>query len=122
MPAPRTRAGAGSAPRRRSPCPGTRATGTSVSSLASPSGLRSTIHFEHGEERLLRHLDGSDLLHTALAFLLFLQELALARDVAAITLGGDVLAQGADRLARDHLAADRRLDRDREHLPGDELL
>src|SRR5262249_49164446 len=91
-PAPRTRAGAASAPRRRSPCPGTRATGTSVSSLASPSCLRLPIHFEHREESLLRHLDGSDLFHTALALFLFLEQLALARDVATVALRGDVLA------------------------------
>ena len=49
-----------------------------------------------------------------LAFLLLLQKLALAGDVAAIALGGDVLAQRAQSLARDHLAAGRGLDRNLE--------
>src|ERR1041385_2721965 len=49
--------------------------------LASMIGL--AFHLEHRQERFLRHLDGSDLLHTTLAFLLFLEQLALASNVAA---------------------------------------
>src|SRR5439155_8913013 len=86
----------------------------------SPWDRRSAaVHAEDGEKRLLRDLDGSDLLHTPLSFLLFLQQLALARDVTAVTFGDDVLAQRAHGLARDDLAVDGRLDRDLEHLPGD---
>src|SRR6059036_829960 len=79
------------------------------------------IHLEDGEERLLRDLDAADPLHALLAFLLLLEQLALARDVAAVALGEDVLAHRLDRLARDDAAADRRLDRDLEHLPRDQL-
>jgi hypothetical protein len=39
-----------------------------------------------GDERLLRHLDPTDGLHPLLALLLLLQQLALARDVTAVTL------------------------------------
>src|SRR3954453_17793274 len=74
---------------------------------------------EDREERLLRDLDVADLLHPLLAFLLFLQELALAGDVAAVALGGHVLAQGRDRLAGDHAAADGGLDGDLELVAVD---
>jgi hypothetical protein len=43
-------------------------------------------------------------LHALLAFLLLLEQLALARDVAAVALGEHVLAQRLDRLARDDAA------------------
>src|SRR5438309_881250 len=65
---------------------------------------------EHGEEGVLGDLDAADLLHALLALLLTLQELALARDVAAVALGGDVLAVGLDGLAGDDVQADRGLD------------
>src|SRR5205814_2398439 len=42
---------------------------------------------EHGEERLLRHLDATHLLHPLLALLLLLEQLFLAGDVAAVALG-----------------------------------
>ena len=41
---------------------------------------------EHRQERLLRHLDRADDLHALLALLLLLEQLALARDVAAVAL------------------------------------
>jgi hypothetical protein len=68
---------------------------------------------------------------------LLVEELALARDVAAIAFGGDVLAQrrgergpparcGASNspltLPGDDLAAERGLDRDLEQMAGDEVL
>src|SRR4029079_12478445 len=76
---------------------------------------------EHREEGLLGDLHVAHHLHTLLAFLLFLQELALARDVTAIALGGDVLAEGVDRRAGDDVAADGALDGDLEVLPRDGL-
>src|SRR5262245_57427059 len=77
---------------------------------------------EDRQERLLRHLDPPDLFHAFLPFLLLLEQLALAGDVAAIALGRHVLAHGLDGLPGDHAAADRRLDRDlvelaRDHAP-----
>ena len=46
---------------------------------------------------LLGDLDAADGLHALLALLLLLQELALARDVAAVALGDDVLVSDLDR-------------------------
>src|SRR5215472_18795371 len=86
---------------------------------AAESGSASAIHLQRGNEGFLRDVDLAELPHLLLTFLLFLQKLALARDVAAIAFRGDVLAQGAHGLARDHLAADRGLDRDLEHVRRD---
>src|SRR5579862_6416518 len=68
------------------------------------------------EEGLLRNLDATDGLHPLLARLLLLEQLLLARDVAAVALGEHVLAQRLDVLARDHLRPDRRLHGNVEHL------
>src|SRR5882672_9912140 len=89
-------------------------TGTSDLSLL-------VLYPQHGEEGLLGDLHRSHHLHALLAFLLFLEQLLLARDVAAVALGEHVLALRLHRLARDDLAADRGLDADVEHLLGDEL-
>src|SRR5258708_23255423 len=78
--------------------------------------VASAIHLQRGNEGFLRDVDLAELPHLLLAFLLLLQKLALARDVAAVALCSDVLAQRADGLAGDHLAADRRLDRDLQHV------
>src|SRR3990172_9437021 len=80
---------------------------------------------QHGEERFLRDLDPAQLLHALLPFLLPLEELPLAGDVAAVALGGHVLPERAHGLPRDHAAADGGLDDDLEELardPGLELL
>src|SRR5690606_34419972 len=53
------------------------------------------------QERLLGDLDTTHLLHPLLAFLLLLKKLLLARNVATIALGQDVLAQRLDRGAGD---------------------
>src|SRR6267142_3567891 len=45
------------------------------------------IHLEDGEKRFLRNLDRADLLHALFPFFLLLEQLALARDVAAVALG-----------------------------------
>src|SRR5580765_5880838 len=82
----------------------------------------SALYLQHGQECLLWNLDLADLLHAPLALLLFLEELALTGDVAAVALRGNVLAQGLDGLTGDHLGADRRLDHHLEHLAGDQLL
>src|SRR5262245_60298052 len=49
-----------------------------------------SLHLEEGEERLLGDVDAAHLLHALLAFLLLLEELPLARDVAAVALGEHV--------------------------------
>src|SRR5205085_7821478 len=87
----------------------------------SPCFILESLRFDlqDGEERLLGDLDVADLLHALLAGLLLLQQLALARDVAAVALGDHVLAHRLHRLARDDLRADRRLDRDLELLARD---
>src|SRR3954470_22638334 len=76
----------------------------------------STIHLQRRDERLLRDVDFPELAHLFLAFLLLLQKLALSRDIAAVALCGDVLAQRAHGFTSDDLAADRGLDRDHEHV------
>src|SRR5499425_3908282 len=101
-----------------------RRTGAMTSTGAGASG-RNSVRFmgpsalEDGQEGLLRHFHLAHLLHALLSFLLTLEELALARDVAAVALGGHVLAHGLDRLARDHPAADGRLDGHLVELPRD---
>src|ERR1700689_1452234 len=82
----------------------------------------SAIHLQRRNERLLRDVDLAELPHLLLAFLLLLQKLSLARDVAAVALCCDVLAQRADGFAGDYLAADRSLDRDLEHVRRDQFL
>src|SRR5437764_13354810 len=80
------------------------------------------IDLENGQERLLRNLHRSDLLHALLALLLLLQQLALAGDVATVELRGHVLAQRLHRLAGQDPRADRGLNRHVEDLARDRLL
>src|ERR1700741_1878521 len=91
---------------------------------SSPPGEDPSIraHLRGGDEGFLRDLALAELAHALLALLLLVEELALAGGVAAVALGGHVLAQRADRLAGDDAAADRRLDRDLEHVRRDQLL
>src|SRR5581483_783331 len=88
----------------------------------APNDEKSTIHLQGSDEGLLRDVDLAELPHLLLAFLLLLQKFSFTGDVAAVALRGDVLAQRAHGLARDHLAADRRLDRNLEHVRRDQLL
>ena len=60
----------------------------------------SHIDLERRNKSLLRDIDLAELAHALLALFLLLEKLALAGDVAAIALGGDVLAEGAHGLAR----------------------
>src|SRR3954452_15647123 len=73
--------------------------GTEVRRRAIPRDSGVGPGLEHRQEGLLRNLDGAHHLHALFAFLLLLQQLALAADVAAVALGGDVLAEGVDRRA-----------------------
>src|SRR5688500_19388042 len=83
--------------------------GTARSSTVAP--------LQHREKRLLGNLHRADLLHALLPFLLFFEQLSLARDVPAVALGEHVLSQCLHVLARHDVPADRRLIRDLEHLP-----
>src|SRR5256885_16119404 len=76
-------------------------------------------YLQHGQERLLRHLDPAHLLHALLARLLLLEQLALPRDVAAVALRDHALAHRLPPLPRDDLRSDRRLDRPLELLARD---
>src|SRR2546423_15358333 len=89
--------------------------------LSAMLALGLGAHLQNREERFLRDLDLADALHPLLAFLLFLEELAFARDVAAVALGEHVLAHRLDRFARDDAAADRGLNSHLEHLTPNQL-
>src|SRR2546425_11834067 len=91
--------------------------------FAGRSGWNGTrlVNLQDRQERFLRDLDRAHLLHALLSLFLLLEQLALARHVAAVALGRDVLAQRADRLPCDHLGADRGLDHDLEQLSRDQL-
>lgn len=54
----------------------------------------SIVEVEDGHEGLLRHTHLADGLHALLALCLLVEELLLARDIAAVALGGDVLPDG----------------------------
>ena len=68
--------------------------------------------FEQRDVGLFRHPDLSHGLHGLLALGLVLQQLHLAREVAAVQLGRHVLADRFDVGAGQDLGADRRLQRD----------
>src|SRR3546814_16061858 len=71
---------------------------------------------------LLRDVEVAIFAHPLLALFLLFEELLLAGRVAAVAFGGHILAQRGDRFARDHLAADRRRDRDIENVARDQVL
>src|SRR6266404_4197018 len=48
---------------------------------------------QHLNKRFLRNIHRAERFHAFFAFFLFLEQLAFARNVAAVTFGGDVLAQ-----------------------------
>src|SRR5437899_3793842 len=78
-------------------------------------------YLQHRQKRLLGDIHAAHALHAPLAFFLFLEQLALARDVAAIALGENVFAYRADGLPGDHAAANGRLQRNLKHLPRDQF-
>src|SRR5262245_1197819 len=45
--------------------------------------VHSFVDFQNSEKGFLRNVDAADLFHALLAFLLFLEQLAFARDIAA---------------------------------------
>src|SRR5579871_4580907 len=76
---------------------------------------------QDGQESLLRDIDLANSLHALLALFLLFEQLALAGNIAAITLCQDVFAQCADTLSGDNLGADRGLNRHFKLLPRDEF-
>src|SRR5436309_2274881 len=78
-------------------------------------------YLQYCQKCLLRHFDFADLLHTLLAFFLFLQELAFAGNIAAVTFRRHVFAKRADTFAGDDLRAYRGLYRHFEHVPRNKL-
>src|SRR5947207_520828 len=98
------------------------ATAPTASSASSRGSLEAAtlIKLQHRHERLLRDLDRAHSLHASLAFLLPLQQFAFPGHVPAVALRKDVLSHRRDRLARDHLAADRGLQRDLVKLARDD--
>src|SRR5258705_10687760 len=75
--------------------------------------------FQYLDKGFLRYIDRAKRFHSFFAFLLFLEQFAFARDIAAITFGGNVFAQGADGFASDDFATDGPLDGDGILLAGD---
>src|SRR3989304_5556090 len=57
-----------------------------------PSSQSRPLHFQRGQECLLGNLHFADLLHSLLPLFLFLEQLALARDITTVALGGHVLS------------------------------
>ena len=84
--------------------------------------MRLVLQIEDCHERLLRDGDVGDQLHALLALFLLFEQLAFAGYVAAVALGGYVLAIGFDGLAGDYLGSDSGLQRYLEHVAGDFLL
>ena len=69
-------------------------------------------HPQRFNKRFLRNAHITIIAHPGLALFLLLQQLLLARDVAAVAFGGHFLAQRGDCFAGDLLAADGGLGRD----------
>src|SRR6516164_6803466 len=81
----------------------------------------SCLDLQRRQKCFLRNLYLAELFHALLAFLLPAQQLALARDVAAIAFGHDILAEGSYDFACNDTATNGGLDDDLEHLPWDEV-
>ena len=94
---------------------------SSVSFMRRSGGPSSNLRFAAGllfvllkdcKEGFLRNLHVTNLTHTFLTFLLFLQKFLLTGDITTITLGKYVFTHCFYRLSRNDFAADCRLDRD----------
>ena len=64
------------------------------------------VQLEDGSKGLAGQGNAAQLTHLLFAFLLLLQQLLFAGDVAAVALGKHVLAHGLDRFTGNDLAAD----------------
>src|ERR1700704_6188965 len=70
------------------------------------------LRFQHLNKGFLRNIDASDALHPLFSFLLFFQQLALSRNITAVTFCRHVFAQRRNAFTRDDFTADRSLNRD----------
>ena len=69
----------------------------------------------------LRYFDFAELAHSLFAFLLFIQQFAIAGDVAAVAFCSHVFTHGRDGFAGNDFAANSRLNRNLEQVPRDEV-
>src|ERR1700721_3425592 len=76
---------------------------------------------QNSQECLLGNVDAADAFHALFALFLFFEQLALARNVAAITFCNNVLAYGMYCFTRNDFCSDRGLNCHLEHLPGSEF-
>src|SRR4030095_1936772 len=83
---------------------------------------KQSLRFEHLDERLLRNIDLPDALHPFLSFLLFLQQLPLARNIAAVAFRGYIFSQRRNALTRNNFSANSRLNRHLIELSWDHFL
>src|SRR5208337_2682230 len=85
-----------------------------------PTLARSIVGIvENRQKSVLGNLDVPHLFHSLLALLLLFEKFPFSCNVAAVTLCGHILAQGRDRLAGDHAAANGRLDGNLKLVPVD---
>lgn len=78
-------------------------------------------HFQRRYEGFLRNRDAAIFAHTLLALFLLIEQLFLSADIPAIAFRGHVFPQGRDGFAGDNFAANRRLNRDFEQVPRDQI-
>ncbi|CSF95185.1 Uncharacterised protein [Shigella sonnei] len=76
---------------------------------------------QNGEERFLRQLDVTDLLHAFLTFFLLLQQLFLTADIAAITFSQYVFTQLFHGGSRNNVRTNRCLNGDIKLLAWDQI-
>ena len=81
-----------------------------------------SIHLQDGEECFAGHLNGTELAHSFLAFLLLFKEFLFTGDISAVALGQHVLAHGLDSFPGDYLAPYGSLNRDLKHLARNDIL
>src|SRR5215468_8325729 len=81
-----------------------------------------SLRFEHLDECLLRDVDLSDAFHPFFSFLLFLQQLSLARNIAAVAFRGYIFSQCRNALTRNNFPANSGLDRHLIELSRDYFL
>src|SRR5690625_345887 len=88
-----------------------RGMGRPVTSVKLPVDLPLVIiHRQDSQERLLRDIDGSHLLHPFLPLLLLLQQFTLPADISAVAFRSHIFFQSPDRIPCDPSGSDRRLD------------